>query len=408
MPFVLTDNVNVERDPQGNVQHLDHFQQPFVAADVDAETDALAAANIPFISAPTPQALAQQYLREVMPIYGIDENMVPDQGADALAAGEAGVTEPAGGKLELTEEKDVMGTTISYQQTYEGLPVWGAGVSVTIQPGPMRVTASQSSIDHDVSLPPEEALTGSAYRPEGITPNVLNTLLGLTTGDIPVINGTNRLIYQYDPDQRTDPAAQAPAEALEGSPPTLPLPPVQDAITPGQHYVVTEVLFTLPVEGYGSVNWGAFIEEKTGAVLYLQAFIGCIAATGMIFRTDPATAGGDGAATPTAGAATLNPLRSATILEGLVNGNPQALSGQFVRLVDSQPPRSHRLPSPISLPNFSTRRRLGNSRRSTPTTTAIGYSATCRGWVSTSRTTSTVRPSLCRWIPAPKTHLLTR
>jgi zinc metalloprotease ZmpB len=341
MPFGFTDNVNVERDPQGNVQHLDHFQQPFVAADVDAETDALAAAHISSISAPTPQALAQQYLREVMPIYGIDENLLPDQGADALAAGEAGVTEPAGGKLELAEEKDVMGTTtISYQQTYEGLPVWGAGVSVTIQPGPMRVTASQSSIDHDVSLPPEEALTGSAYRPERITPNVLATLLGLTTGDIPVINGTNRLIYRYDPDQRTDPAAQAPAEvAFEGGPPTLPLPPVPDDITPEQHCVAAELLFTLPVEGYGSVNWRAFIEEKTGAVLYLRAFIGCIAATGMIFRTDPATAGGDGATTPTAGAATLNPLRSATILEGLVNGNPQVLSGQFVRLVDSLPPK---------------------------------------------------------------------
>jgi hypothetical protein len=37
-----------------------------VAANVEAEADALAAADIPFTSAPTPQALAQQYLREVM------------------------------------------------------------------------------------------------------------------------------------------------------------------------------------------------------------------------------------------------------------------------------------------------------------------------------------------------------
>jgi hypothetical protein len=41
-------------------------------------------------------------------------------------------------------------TTISYQQTYKDLPVWEAGISVTIQPEPMRVTASQSSV-HPIS-----------------------------------------------------------------------------------------------------------------------------------------------------------------------------------------------------------------------------------------------------------------
>jgi hypothetical protein len=37
----------------------------------------------------------------------------------------------------------------------------------------------------------------------------------------------------------------------------------------------------------------------------------------MIFRTDPLTAGGGAAATPTAGAATLNPFWSTVTLEGL-------------------------------------------------------------------------------------------
>src|SRR5215210_794745 len=237
MPFDLTDNVRIDRDEQGNIQHLDHFQQPFVAANVNVEAEALAAANIPFTPAATPQALAHQYLREVAPIYGIGENMLPDQdGTDALTTGAAEAAEPAGSHLNLTEEKEMLGTTtISYQQTYEGIPVWEAGVSVTIQPEPMRVTASQSSIHPDVSLTPEEALTDRAYRPEGLTPSVLKTLLGLTAGDTPTINGTNRLIYRYDPNQRIDPEVEtSTTEALQGSPPTLPLPPLPDTITPGQ------------------------------------------------------------------------------------------------------------------------------------------------------------------------------
>ncbi|MDF3052361.1 MAG: hypothetical protein K0S19_466, partial [Geminicoccaceae bacterium] len=100
--------------------------------------------------------------------------------------------------------------------------------------------------------------------------------------------------------------------------------------------LVTEVLFTLPVEVYGPTNWRAFIESKRGTVLYLRAFVA--SASGMVFRSDPLTAGAGGAATPTAGASTLNPFRSAVTLEGLSNGNPQPLSGQIVQLVDNDSP----------------------------------------------------------------------
>ena len=59
MAFNLTDNVQVERDEAGNVRHLDHFQQPFVALSADA-----LGLN------ETPQALAAHYLEEVAPLYG--------------------------------------------------------------------------------------------------------------------------------------------------------------------------------------------------------------------------------------------------------------------------------------------------------------------------------------------------
>ncbi|HKI04370.1 MAG TPA: hypothetical protein VKK31_20500 [Thermoanaerobaculia bacterium] len=333
MAFDLTDNVHVNRNARGNVQHLEHFQQPFVAAGTEAVAALALDADAPVAAASTPQGLAEQYLREVAPIYGIEESLLPGQDGASLAADGA-----AGGKLELTEEKAVMGTTtVSYQQTYNGLPVWEAGVNLTVQPEPMRVTSSQSSVHPDVDLPPDDALGATAFNPETITPEVLEMLLGIIEEVKPVLNGTRRLIYQYDPDRRFDPETrQYEAEAFQEGPPILPLPPVPDSIQPGQHYTVTEVLFTLPLEGYGPVNWRAFVEESTGAVLYLRAFIAC--AAGMIFRTDPATAGAGAGVTPTAGAAALNPFRSALPLDGLASGNPQALSGGFVRLVDNQAP----------------------------------------------------------------------
>ena len=364
MSFELNDNVNVERDEEGNVQHLDHLQQPFVAGGADgvAEDEGGAA------PANTPQGLAAQYLRAVAPVYGISEDMLPDQsGADSLTVEDSTNAGAPSEKLELAEEKDLMGTaTVSYQQTYRGLPVWEAGVSVTIQPEPLRVTASQSSVHQDVSLPPADSFEGGfRYAPDNITPDVLSHLLGLNHLDEPTpaslkeanstwfkINDANPLVYRFDPEARFDPAARvARGEALQEPPPTLPLPPLPDTFVNNKHYEVIEVLFTLPVGDFGPLNWRAFVEVNTGAVLYLRAFVAC--ATGMIFKTDPLTAGAAGSVLPTSAVAALNPFRSTVALEGLVNGNPQSLGGQFVRLVDNGPPSITPPTRPNPPSNFS-------------------------------------------------------
>jgi hypothetical protein len=330
MTFELDENVKINKDERGNVQVLEHLQQPFVAGETTGAMGLAEAASAP---PNTPQALSEQYLRQVAPVYGIDQNMLSSNGGLTMLAEESAAASPDG-KLELAEEKEIMGTTtVSYQQTYAGLPIWKAGVSVTIQPEPMRVTASQSSVHHDVDLP---AASTSLDSPESISPAKLKQALGITAGT-PKVTGTRRLIYQFDQERRIDPEAQTSSgKALEGGPPTLPLPPLPPEIQPGQHYVVTEVLFTLPVENLGPVNWRTFIEEQTGAVLYLRALIAC--ASGQVFRSDPLTAGAAVAVTPTAGAAVLNPFRSAVTLQGLTNANPQALNGQFIRLVDNDAP----------------------------------------------------------------------
>ena len=338
MPFELDDNVNVELDNQGQIQHLDHFQKPFVASGTEGFTADEAEIGG---SANTAQDLANQYLRAVAPAYRLSDEMLSGVGgADSLTADETTIG-PAGSKLEPTEAKEIMGTTtVGYQQTYQGLPVWEAGVSVTIQPNPMRVTASQSSVHHDVTVPQADTFdesVGPNY--QTISLEVLRQLLGNPDGEL-VINSQSQLVYRYDPAQRRDPAATHPSnEALQGAPPTLPLPPVPETITPGQHYVVTEVLFTLPAPGFGSVNWRTFIEVNTGTVLYLRAFVAC--ATGMVFRVDPVTATGNTSLRPTSSQAILNPLRNSIPLEGLnaPNGNAQQdLTGKFVQLVSISPP----------------------------------------------------------------------
>jgi zinc metalloprotease ZmpB len=340
MPFELTDDVQVDRDDDGQVMQLEHVQQPVVAiapGRVGLTEEAATAAGVPTVAASTPQALAEQYLREVAPIYGLDEAMLPGGGDAIDASGLTTPGEPAQGRLELTEEKEVMGTTVvSYQQTYHGLPVWEAGVSVTMLDAPLRVTASQSSVHSGVDVVTDDAL--AAEDVSSVTVAALRTALGLgRSGPRPRINGTpRRWIYAYDPNRRFDPEAETePTEALQEGPPTLPLPPLPPTLVPGQHYVVIEVLFTLAVTDFGDLHWRAFLEETTGAVVYLRAFVA--SATGLVFRTDPLTAGGVGVV-PTAAAAVLNPFRSNVQLEGLAAANPQELQGAVVEVVDLVPP----------------------------------------------------------------------
>lgn len=333
MDFELNDNVKISKDERGNVQLLDHFQEPFVASEMSA------AASFNGSAAPiTPHGLADQYLQRAASTYGIDQSMLTNPGdGNAFSAA---ATSPDG-KLEMVDEKDIMGTTtVSYQQVYDGLPVWKAGVSVTIQSEPLRVTASQSSVHKDINL---SSTSSNLSATPSITQPQLKKALNITAGT-PKITSMRRLIYQYDPDRRIDPELKtANGTSFECGPPKLDLPELPAAIQTGQHYVVTEVLFSLAVDDVGPVNWRAFIEEQTGAALYVRALIAC--AAGQIFRSDPLTAGAGVAVTPVAGAPVLNPFRSMVALEGLTAANPQQLRGQFVRLVDSEAPP---VPAPTS------------------------------------------------------------
>lgn len=335
MAFEITPDVKVKRDSKGIVRRLNHPRQPYTA-----QRAAAAVAGLGTPETVTPRALADQYVREVLPAYQLDLEMAVN-----LAAPIAGAITGEGPRLKIFAEKILGGqATISYAQTCLGLPVWEAGLTVQLRGSPARVTASQSSIHHGLEVePPKE---DAPFLPEGVDEETLARLLGLEPPDErPAISSKRLIIYAYDAADRGNAAGerdQDDEEQMHIAAPTLALSDVPDSIQPDRHYVVTEVLFNLQRPNVGPVNWGAFIEPQTGAVLRLDVFVGCV--NGQVYLQDPLTKTGDGAITPASPAADLDPLRDEVLLEGLTPppspANPQRLQGEFVRVVNIAPPNS--------------------------------------------------------------------
>jgi hypothetical protein len=126
------------------------------------------------------------------------------------------------------------------------------------------------------------------------------------------------------------------------------------------HYVVTEVLFTLILNDWGEVNWRAFVEVETGAVLYLRAAVAAACCSARIYRTDPNTTSGDIRIRPNSPTSTLNLYRTTVSLERLkeydtatsplrvIPINPRRLNGEYVRIADTDDPTVPPPTSPIS------------------------------------------------------------
>jgi hypothetical protein len=331
VPFSLSPNVHVVRDPDGTVRHLRHHQQPYRPEDAG-------------LAAPGPGAMADQYLRDVAELYRIPEEWLTDLYGEISP-------EPIreGTRLKRLDEKVLVDTTVvSYQQTHLGLPIWEASLSVRAHGTPPRVISSTSTLHYgvEVELPPRRSFEGFT----GEEPAAVRRALRSRVRRGPTLNATRLLIYRYDPEMRLDPATRIPPpgdeeaeehveerQALRGAPPTLPLPSVPDTIEPGRHYVVREVLFTLSPPGWGDVNWRAFVELETQAVLYLRAFVA--AATGCVFQRDPVTSTG-ALYCGSGDEANLNAARTTATLLGLnpPSAGVQSLAGQFASVSDTDPP----------------------------------------------------------------------
>lgn len=331
MAFRLTDQVQVQRDDEGVVRRLRHPRQPY--APEDSDSFALARSAAPM----SVRELADDYLREVLPLFEADARMADD--LDAAVGAEAGPDE--GPKLRHLEDKELPSqAAVSYVQTHLGLPVWEAGVVVKLAGSPPQVIGSQSSMHPEiqVDVPPADA----PYYEAGIDPESLAELLGFEGAERPTINGTRLLIYRLDAGDRGNAAGEPqPTDEtmMHVAGPTLDLPPLPSELVDGRHFVAVEVLFSLESGRWGPTNWGAFIEPRTGAVLRVDSFIGCV--DGRVYRQDPPSRTGSNSLRPTSSAASLDALRDTVALDGLrapAAGANQALAGEFVRLENVLPP----------------------------------------------------------------------
>ena len=373
--FDVARNVYLDRDHEGTVLALRHLDAPFAT------------------TARTPQLAAADYLHDFA-----DLLQITPAALDNLGESPAPTPQPVGVEFRyLTEKSQFDTTTVAYQQTALGLPVFQAGVAVQMKTGPFRVISSQSTQHPAVEV--ERPAADVLKRAESLTPTQLAQSLGLPARDggerAPLrktleIQRRQLVIYRYDPDavQRDTPRVDPPpilerpgvraaatrangthangthangtqangsktaaktngianADVLAGTAanvnqaglPHLPLPPVPDSIREGQHYVGIKLDFALALPAWGLLNWTAILDVDTLTVLYIRPHVDDV--TALVFDVDPITTNGGPAAS--ASAAALNPVRTAETLLGLdppVNGT-QKLTGNTVTLIDSEVP----------------------------------------------------------------------
>lgn len=334
--MTFENNTNTRRDEQGVAKHLRHTQEPYEPPERTSIT--------------TPQALAHEYVREVAEVYELDPEWLDD-----LTTKAAGELTDAGVKIRYDGEKSTNDmSTVSYQQTVLGLPIWRAGLSVVVQADPLRVTSSTSTVHREVT--PERIDEDTPFHPDQIEVESLSEALEIDGEEYEIggINGARLLVYRFDADDRTEsePGEREEDRPLEGTPPTLSLAPLPDEITDGQHYVVTEVLFSMATPDQGELNWRVLIEPETGAVLYLRALVAYQNAD--VFERDPVTQTGNTQLTPCAGNQQLNPHRTTVNLRNLTApnpGDPQALTGDYASVTNIANPST--APPTESSGNFS-------------------------------------------------------
>ncbi|MDQ1715060.1 MAG: zinc metalloprotease ZmpB [Frankiaceae bacterium] len=278
----------------------------------------------------TAEAAASDYLRTHGHLLGLP--------------GTGGLTDASSGPYGFQRESERTlfdSTTVSFEQTYEGIPVWRCGAAVHLRTEPLRVVSARSTARDDISLHrPSEAKIKKHLAQEGahileamgieaIDPQ--ETADGKREGRRRVTVLRRRtVIFRYDEKTRI----------RRGSESVLRLAPMPDAIEHGMDRVAVESTVQVGA-GERSLVWLVITDVETGAVLYIEPFVDDI--NGLVFDRDPITTSGVAANGPAATAATLNPLRSSVTLLDLTApapGSNQALTGTNVAITDFEPATS--------------------------------------------------------------------
>ncbi len=306
------------KDDAGNVQSITHFDEPYVSNAINA-----------------PLA-AQEYLAKFSNKFGIanDELSNLDNSADR---------DLTDNKLELRfdAQKDMFdNSTVSYVQTYNGLPIWGAGVTLQILQNPYRVLSSYATNHTDVTVNQPSASAMRKYKT--VTVKELKAAFGWNdttqksnASKVKVVS-TELYIYQFKAAERI--LTHEKEENSFGSHKNhIELPVLSEQILENNYYVVAKVLFTL-TEDNEAIPYIALIDITTDDILYLRAMSSNV--SGFIFNSDPLTMSGNPANSTTATDIQLNPLRTFVTLQGLVAPvlGVQSLKGNFVEVKEIELP----------------------------------------------------------------------
>jgi hypothetical protein len=317
-------------------QHYDSTTKTYVQTDEEGIVRGLVPEEPSASGAATAQLAAQEYLEQHADLLGVEPTALEN-----LSGAREAQPIKAGSEFRIhTEQQQFDTTTVAYDQTYFGLPVWEASVAVHVKHEPYRVVAASSTRHPDLTVkrPPEAALR----RFKQIDEQTLAPLLGLKPGSRDSkslrITGTRLVVYQYEAAKRLPEAeARTEDELVAHEHPTLPLPPLPPSIVEDGHYVSAVVHFELGTREYPTLNWRAIIDVATGAVLHLRAFVDDVSA--LVFEQDPITTAPSGPL-PSATSALLNPKRVSVLLQGLnpPSNGTQGLQGAIVAVSDVESP----------------------------------------------------------------------
>jgi zinc metalloprotease ZmpB len=315
-----------------------------------------------------PQNAAVEYFQKVAGIYNLPEEQLKNMHQ------QVSFFEPREQSIEYrqSEEKNFFdSSTIGYFQTIHNVPVWRAGLSVTIKQNPNRVVSSVNNAQGDVELKLPDAKNIQAWKgfllqqpslhytqPGFADVNVndiqkssglLKEILGIKStaaskrnvkSKEPLKENTPQFIrgrfyvYKYNKAKRQAAPPDKIADTNENeAAPILPLPVVPSSIKEGQYYLVVEITFS-----YGHITWLMLVEVVTHSVLYIEPLSSGV--DGLVFTRDPITKSGVTTNTPNQNNATLNPFRDNITLPNLDAPvmTTQHLRGNFADIQDVTTP----------------------------------------------------------------------
>ena len=271
---------NLTIDDQKNVRSINHFQDYWRSEKQN------------------PIEIATDYFNQIADLIKVSKESLKNMYQNVS------YTEPKEQEIEyrLSEEKQYFDSiTFGFYQTFLNVPVWQAGLTVTLKSSPYRiisaVNTSQQGIDaelpikekieqhkkmfnqasienyiHNLNIKDKEKPSTSEFIRKLIDTNKLQEELSDSVGaDNKKIDDNARLIrgrffvYRYDEKNRLP--IQKPTEPISDEEnydrnsfeseyePTLPLLPVDQSIKDGQYYLVSEITFSFATIRYGSINW---------------------------------------------------------------------------------------------------------------------------------------------------------